>query len=149
MASLWLTSVYNRLDADSRLHPAAEQNTEQSKTHGNGYLLRRVLGGDLYRAELTPPRPPSPASGDAAGIRICGGRITELLAVRLFPLNEHDPDLGIVTPDRLAGSSRMTTLDENEHRGNVDRVLNLQASASLRYILNGARNWTCSDKDFP
>jgi hypothetical protein len=34
-------------------------------------------------------------------------------------VNGHDSDLGIVTPDRLAGSSGATYLDENENRGNV------------------------------
>ena len=30
--------------------------------------------------ELTPPRPPLPASSDATGTQICGGRITERLS---------------------------------------------------------------------
>ena len=42
------------------------------------------------------------------------------------------PDLRIVTPDRLACSSGMTSMDENEHARNVDRGLNSQAGASLR-----------------
>jgi hypothetical protein len=57
--------------------------------------------------------------------------VTELLALTLFPSNEHDPYLGIVTPNRLACSSGVTSLHENEHRGNVGCGLNLKASAGL------------------
>ena len=46
-------------------------------------------------------------------------------------LNEHDPDLGIVTPDRLACSSGVTSLHEDENRGNAGCGLNLEASAGL------------------
>jgi hypothetical protein len=45
--------------------------------------------------------------------------------------NEHDPDLGIVTPDRLACSSGVTSLDEGENSGNAGCGLNLEACAGL------------------
>jgi hypothetical protein len=43
----------------------------------------------------------------------------------------------------------MTSLDENEYRGNVGRGLNLQASAGLCDIPNGARDRMYSEKGFP
>jgi hypothetical protein len=81
----------------------------------------------------------------------CGGQDVPkpMAAHPLFPLNETDVNLGIVTPDRLAGSGLVASLDKDEHRGNVGCGLNLQASAGLRDVLNGARDMMCPEKDFP
>ena len=85
--------------------------------------MQGVRGGDCTgRVRHLPVRRRRPIR-DIAGIRLCSGRITERLA--LPPLNEHDPDLGVVTPDDLACSSRMASLNELEHPGNAGCGLNL------------------------
>jgi hypothetical protein len=64
-------------------------------------------------------------------------------------LNEHDPNLGIVTPDGLAFSGGLARKSEIEHRGNAGRRLNLQARASVGNIPNRARDRMYSEKNFP
>jgi hypothetical protein len=54
-------------------------------------------------ADSSPSAPPADTP-HIAGIRLCGGRITERLALALFRSNKQDSDLGIVTPDGLACS---------------------------------------------
>ena len=54
-------------------------------------VLQAVRGGDRLWWPI-PPRPLHRPLRYMAGIRLCGGRITERLALALFPLNEHDPD---------------------------------------------------------
>ena len=89
---------------------------------------------------------PSPV---IVGIRLCGGQSTEQLALALFRLNEHDTDLGLITPDGLACSGRLARDYEIEHRGNAGCSLNFQARASLGDIPNHARDRMLSEKDFP
>ena len=75
--------------------------------------------------------------------------VMERLAFTLFRLNEHDTDLGVVTPDGLACSDGLAGEYEIEHRGNAGRSLNFQARASLGNIPNRARDRMLSEKDFP
>ena len=73
----------------------------------------------------------------------------ERFAPALSRLNEHDTDLGFVTPDGLACSDGLAGDYEVEHRGKPGRSLNLQASATLGDIPNRARHRMVSEKDFP
>jgi hypothetical protein len=67
----------------------------------------------------------------------------------LFPLNEHDPDLGLVTPDDFACSCGLVRDYKLESRGNPARGLNLQARAGLGDIPNRARDGMFSEKNLP
>jgi hypothetical protein len=64
-------------------------------------------------------------------------------------LNEHDADLGVVTPDGFACSDGLAGKYEIEYRGNAGRSLNFQARAPLGDIPNRARDRMLSEKDFP
>jgi hypothetical protein len=64
-------------------------------------------------------------------------------------LDEHDTDLGFVTPDGLASSDGLAGDCEIEDCGNADRSLNFQARTSLGDIPNRARDRMISEKDFP
>ena len=76
--------------------------------------------------------------------------MTERLALALFRLNEHDPNLGVVTPDGLACSDgRFARPLEIKYCGNASRGLNLQASAGLGEAPNYARDRMLSEKDLP
>jgi hypothetical protein len=71
------------------------------------------------------------------------------VSAALFPVDEFDPDLGIVAPDGLACSGGLACESEIEHRGNAGRSLNLQARASLGNIPNRAGDRMYSEKNFP
>jgi hypothetical protein len=86
---------------------------------------------------------------DIVGFTSRGGRTAERLVLALFRSNEHDADLGVVTPDGLARSDGPASDYEVEHRGNASRSLNSQARASLRVIPNRARDNILSEKDLP
>jgi hypothetical protein len=75
--------------------------------------------------------------------------VADWLAPALSRLNEHDTDLGFVTPDGLACSYGLAGDYEIEHRGKPGRSLNFQARASLGDIPNHARDRMVSEKDFP
>lgn len=72
-----------------------------------------------------------------------------MLARALFPFDEHDTDLGIVTPDSLAFPGRLAGEYEVKYFRNADRSLNFQARASLGHIPNRARDWMRPEKDLP
>jgi hypothetical protein len=75
--------------------------------------------------------------------------VREAVAWALFRVNEHDADLGVVTPDGLASSGRLAGEYKIEHRGNADRRLNFQARASIGDIPNRARDRMLPEKNFP
>jgi hypothetical protein len=60
-------------------------------------------------------------------------------------VDEHDTDLGVVTPDGLACSDGLAGDYEIEHRGNAGRSLNFQARASLGDIPNHTRDRMLSE----
>jgi hypothetical protein len=71
-----------------------------------------------------------------------------MAAHSLFPLNEHDPDPHMVTPDGLAFSGcRFARPLEIEYCRKASRGLNLQARAPLGHIPNSARDGMFSEKD--
>ena len=85
----------------------------------------RIRAGDRAGRALTSVRRRRPIR-DVASIQLCGARNTGRLALTLFPLNELDPDLGIVTPDGLACSDgRFARPQEIEYCGDTSRGLNL------------------------
>ena len=67
--------------------------------------LLRDRGGDyIWRHQRLPVRYDRPvlyAALNIAGTRLCRGWITERLALALFPLNNHEADLGFVAADGL------------------------------------------------
>jgi hypothetical protein len=86
---------------------------------------------------------------DIVGFPSRGGRTEERLALALFRSNEHDADLGVVTPDGLACSDGPAREYKIEHRRNAGRRLNSQAGASVGDIPNRARDNILSEKDLP
>jgi hypothetical protein len=72
-----------------------------------------------------------------------------MLPRALFPLNEHDTDLGFVTPDSLARPGRLACEYEIKYFRNADRSLNFQTRASLGHIPNRARDRMLPEKDLP
>jgi hypothetical protein len=82
-------------------------------------------------------------------VHVLGHAVIVVDSLALFPLNEHDPDPRVVTPDGLACSGgRFARPLEIENCGNAGRCLNLQARASLGHIPDRAGDRMLSEKDF-
>lgn len=75
--------------------------------------------------------------------------ITERLALALFPLNKHHPDLGLVTPDGLACPDGLGSKHEIKDRGYALSGLYFKTGASVGNVPNRTGDWIFSEKDCP